>query len=231
LTADMMVNTSNSNVNLDSTKSMSDYKEGQTVQRVIQQLENTSFANPEQAKQKVLKEVQQGSFTSDEQKQRVIQEIQQANIASPAQAKQNVEQVLASAKIKPDVQQSVQKIFQDVEQTSSSAPANLKTKVIQELENKNFGSKEPIKQTIMRNIERGFNATPKQLEQNVKQTISRVQSDLPTTENNSEIKQQRVVRKEEQAGYFGHLSQPEVYDNVSSQRQASRSRYDKFKRN
>ena len=174
----------------------------QATQRITQQLDRAEYKNADQIKQNVIQEIQKNAVGTPEMKQRVIQQIEKANIATSQQATQNVQQVLTSARLPQEAQQSVQKIIQEVQNSGNITNEELKTKVVQELETANFGTKEPIKQVIMQNVQKAFSATPEQVTQNVKQVI---QNETTTTSN---IQSSNTVQQENQLtknSYFGKM--------------------------
>lgn len=206
--------------------------EQQATQRVLQQVEQTSFANPESAKQSIIQAVQQDSFGSNDTKQKVIQEIERSSIATPEQVQQNVQQVLSSASLPQDTQSSVQRVIQDVQNSGSFAPDTAKSKVIQEVERASFGN-ETMKQNVIQEIQKAFSATPEQMEQNIKQTISAVKNDIPqsgSTESTSIVKEEKVTKSqgktEGEPKYFGSLLGNDLEGDSFKPKKSSR--FDKF---
>ncbi|HAJ4038285.1 pLS20_p028 family conjugation system transmembrane protein [Oceanobacillus caeni] len=207
--------------------------EQQITQRVLQQVEQTSFSDPESAKQNIIQSIQQSSLGSSDVKQKVIQEIERSNIATPEQVQQNVQQVLSNARLPQDMQSSVQRVIQEVQHSASSSPETIKNKVIEEIEQADFGSKEPLRQMVMQQVERSFSATPEQMEQNIKQTISASRSEAPQTNetNTTQVVQEKVVTKSQsknqEGKYFGTLLGNHFKSEPVSSKKSSR--FDKYK--
>lgn len=155
----------------------------QATQRITQQLEKAGmFGISDQQRQRVIQEVQQHASGSPEMKQKVVQQLEQANVATPQQATQNVQQALQTARLPQATQQHVQKIIQEVQQTGNVSNESIKQTVLQELETADFGSRAPIKNLIIQDVQKAFSATPEQMTQNVKQVIDTVETkDLNST--------------------------------------------------
>ncbi|MBT2604964.1 hypothetical protein J7E55_18375 [Bacillus sp. ISL-53] len=139
-------------------------------------VDSRSLRNPVEAKQSIIQQVEKASIGSNDAKQRIIQEVEKSTMATPQQMQQNVQQVLASARLPQEAQQTVQKVFQELQSNSLQSVESLKSKVIQELESTSLGAKEPIKQVILQDVQKAFSATPEQVQQNIKQVIQNVES-------------------------------------------------------
>lgn len=136
------------------------------TQRVIQQIEKTSFSNPENAKQSIIQEVQKNSFGSNDVKQKVIQEIEKSNAATPQQLKQDIKQIFSTANVPNEVQSSVQKIIQEVQSSGSYKPQDIKANVVEEIK------KAPIdNHSVKQNVVQEVAVTSDQQKQNVEQVI------------------------------------------------------------
>ncbi|MEK4181683.1 hypothetical protein NSQ61_19770 [Aeribacillus sp. FSL K6-1121] len=203
-----------------------------SVQKILQQVEQTSFTNPEIAKQSLIQEVQRGSFGNNEVKQRIIQEVEQSSFPTPQQLEQNVRQVLTAANVPGTTQNAIQKVIQEVQNTSQN-PETVKAKVIQEIQNASFGN-DSIKQSVIQDVQKAFTATPEQIQQNIKQSVENIishsgsgigsvnteQKEIKTVVE-SNIVNQEVSKKDK---YFGSLIKDEE-NNVKSKKP---SRFDKF---
>ncbi|WP_077356083.1 pLS20_p028 family conjugation system transmembrane protein [Virgibacillus halodenitrificans] len=205
VTANMKVNPSENGVQ--QLSGSANPKGQQEVHRVLQKVEK-SFDNPESAKQSIIQEVQQSSsFGSNDMKQKVIQDIERSGIATPEQVQQNVQQVLTSSRLPQDTQNSIQRVIQEVQTSGLSSPETAKTKVIQEVEKASFEN-ETMKQNVIQDIQRAFNATPEQTEQNIKQTISAATNDIPqaqSKESTSKVIEEKVAKNKGDSKYFGSL--------------------------
>lgn len=200
-----------------------------SVQKIIQQVEQTSFKDPQTAKQSIIQEVRNIPYGSDV-KQRMIQEIEKASVASPQQLQQNVQQVLATANVPVSTQNAIQKVVQDVQKTSQS-PEIVQAKVIQEIQKSSFGN-ETVKQTVIQDIQKAFAATPEQLQQNIKQVIektdpSSVTQEIKTKVTKDEQVNVRVNNQSNQKSYFKSILPPEFFEFEEVERKSSR--FDKFK--
>ncbi|KIO69906.1 hypothetical protein B4065_1364 [Caldibacillus thermoamylovorans] len=200
-----------------------------SVQKIIQQVEQTSFKDPQTAKQSIIQEVRNIPYGS-EVKQRMIQEIEKASVASPQQLQQNVQQVLATANVPVSTQNAIQKVVQDVQKTSQS-PEIVQAKVIQEIQKSSFGN-ETVKQTVIQDIQKAFAATPEQLQQNIKQVIektdpSSVTQEIKTKVTKDEQVNVRVNNQSNQKSYFKSILPPEFFEFEEVERKSSR--FDKFK--
>jgi hypothetical protein len=186
---------------------------GSTNQRVNQVVDNKSnipnpveqkintLHNPGQAKQSIIQEVQKDSFNSNDIKQRVLQDFQNSNVATPQQLKQNVEQIFSKSSIPSEVQSTVQKIIQEVGSNGSYHPEEVRSKVVQEIEKASIDSSS-LKQNVIQDIEKAFNATPEQEKQNIKQSIEQV---VETKEHQKVTSTTQQEVKQKPSGYFGAL--------------------------
>lgn len=188
-----------------------------SVRRIKEQVDRVNYGNMDQVKQEVIQEVKKDTVGNNEVKQRVIQEIDKSSVATPQQVQQNVQQVLQSARVPQQVNEVVQRVIQDV-QPGAKNIADIKAKVVQELEQTSFGTKEPIKQTIIQDIKKGFSATPEQMKQNIKQVIK-------TTEINTDNKE--GVNKK--PGYFGSIFGESLEEYDKSSKPRNKSRFDFIK--
>ncbi|WP_260288392.1 pLS20_p028 family conjugation system transmembrane protein [Peribacillus aracenensis] len=157
-------------------------------------VDSRSLGNPIEAKQSIIQQVEKASIGSNDAKQRIIQEAEKSTMATPQQMQQNVQQVLASARLPQEAQQTVQKVFQELQSNSSQSVETLKSKVIQELESTSLGAKEPIKQMILQDVQKAFSATPEQVQQNIKQVIQNVKSSGVATPKQIQQNVQQVFK-------------------------------------
>src|SRR5699024_5479176 len=112
----------------------------QATQRITQQIEKAGmFGISDQQRQRVMQEVQQHASGSPEMKQKVVQQLEQANIATPAQATQNIEQTMKRVRVPQETQQVVQNVLQEVQTAGNVSTQSMKQKVVQELEQADFG--------------------------------------------------------------------------------------------
>lgn len=169
---------------------------GITRQTISRDVQTVSNQNSSATRQTVTQDVQSAGRTS--------------GISTTQQVQQNVEQVLSKHRLPAGAYHAVQKVFQEVQKSPSSSPDALKTKVIQELENTPFGTKEPIKQMILHNVQKSF-STPEQLQQNIKQTVEKAENTTSTMNVQQEVKEAKVseeitaTHKQKDKKYFGSL--------------------------
>ncbi|MGG4263769.1 pLS20_p028 family conjugation system transmembrane protein [Peribacillus simplex] len=157
-------------------------------------VDSKSLGNPVDAKQSIIQQIEKASISSNDAKQRIIQEVEKSTMATPQQMQQNVQQVLASARLPQEAQQTVQRVMEDVQKQGNGTPETIKTKVVEELEKASFGAKEPIKQVILQDVQKAFSATPEQVQQNIKQVIQNVESSGVATPKQIQQNVQQVFK-------------------------------------